>query len=348
MKKALITGISGQDGAWLAQLLLEKDYKVYGGMRRTSSKNVWRLEFLGIDKQIEYVPMEMLEYENIKRVLQKTKPDVIYNLAAQSFVHVSFEQPIFTAEVTALGPLRILEAVRELGMHKDVKIYQANSSEMMGKAQEVPQTETTRFYPRSPYAYAKAFAHHACVNHRESYNMFVISGMLWNHESTIRSEEFVTRKITRAVSEFVVNGEKPLRLGNLSAKRDWGYAKEYMEAAFLMMNYDIPEDFVIATNTMHTVREFVEMAFGYCDIEIEWREGGSDEKGYHKKTGEVLVEVSPEFYRPAEVDLLIGNPAKAKKLLGWEPKTTLQQLVHMMVRQDLEWTRQKKGVLVHG
>jgi len=333
-KKALITGIRGQDGAYLAKFLLEKGYEVWGADRRSGDFSNWRLKELGIDKEIKYIYMDLLEFTNIFRVIDKVQPDEIYNLAAQSFVGVSFEQPILTAEVDAIGVLRILEAIRTL--KPNTKFYQASTSEMFGKVQEVPQTEKTPFYPRSPYGVAKLFGHWITVNYRESYNIFACSGILFNHESPLRGIEFVTRKITYGVARIKYGLQNKIVLGNLSSKRDWGYAPEYVEAMWLMLQQDEPDDYIIATNETHEVREFVELAFKVVDIDIKWEGEGVNEKGIDKKTGKILVEVSPEFFRPAEVDLLIGDYSKAEKKLGWKPKTKFSDLVQIMVEADLK------------
>jgi len=334
MKKALITGITGQDGAYLAKFLLEKGYEVYGCVRRTSDQSLSRLKYLGIEKDIKYVSLDLLEFTNIYRTIEKIKPDEVYNLAAQSFVALSFEQPIFTAEVTALGPLRILEAIRTID--PKIKYYQASSSEMFGKVQAIPQNEKTPFYPRSPYAISKLFGHWITVNYRESYGIFACSGILFNHESPLRGLEFVTRKITYGIARIKYGLQDKIVLGNLDSKRDWGYAPEYVEAMWLMLQQDEPDDYVIATGETHSVREFVELAFKYAGYEIIWEGKELDEKGRDKKTGKILVEVSKEFYRPAEVDFLIGDYTKAKQKLGWEPKTRFKELVKIMVEADLK------------
>jgi len=324
-KKAIITGITGQDGAYLSKLLIEKGYKVYGAFRRTSDLQVSRLRFLGIDREIEYIPIELLEYSNIYRVIERVKPDEIYNLGAQSFVGLSFEQPIFTADVTGLGVLRVLEAIREVD--PKIRFYQASSSEMFGKVQGSPQNEKTPFYPRSPYAVAKLFGHWITVNYRESYGIFACSGILFNHESPLRGLEFVTRKITKAVARIKLGLQKELALGNLDSRRDWGYAPEYVEAMWLMLQQPEPDDYVIATGKTHSVREFVEAAF---------KEAGLREKGIDAKTGNTLVRIDEQFFRPAEVDVLIGDASKAKTKLNWSPKTTFEELVSLMVRHDIE------------
>lgn len=333
-KKALITGIRGQDGAYLAKLLLEKGYEVYGTDRRSGNSSNWRLKELGIEKDVRILYMDLLELTNIVRVIQRVQPDEVYNLAAQSFVQVSFEQPILTADVNAIGPLRLLEALRVYA--PDAKFYQASTSEMFGKAQEIPQTEKTPFYPRSPYGVAKLFAHWITVNYRESYNMFACSGILFNHESPLRGLEFVTRKITYNLACIKYGLKDKLVLGNLDAKRDWGYAPEYVEAMWLMLQQPEADDYVIATGETHSVREFVEKAAEIAGFTLEWQGEGINTKGIDTRTGKVIVEVSPEFYRPAEVDLLIGNPKKARKKLGWQPRTSFSRLVEIMMEADLK------------
>ncbi len=333
-KKALITGITGQDAAYLAKLLLERGYEVYGGYRRSAHLDFWRLRELGIERDVKIVLFDLLEFTNIFSVIKEIQPDEVYNLAAQSFVAASFKQPIMTAEIDAIGVLRILEALRTL--KPEAKFYQASTSEMFGKAQAIPQDEKTPFYPRSPYAVSKLMAHWATVNYREAYNMFTCSGILFNHESPLRGVEFVTRKITYGVARIKYGLQDKITLGNLSSKRDWGYAPEYVEAMWLMLQQDKPDDYVIATGETHSVREFVELAFKAVDIDIEWEGEGLNEKGIDKKTGKVLVEVSPKFFRPAEVDLLIGDYSKAKEKLGWKPKTTFPELVQIMVEADVK------------
>lgn len=340
MKKALITGIRGQDGAYLAKLLLEKGYEVWGADRRSGDSSNWRLKELGIEKDVNIVYMDLLELTNIMRTIEKIQPDEIYNLAAQSFVGVSFEQPILTAEIDAMGVLRLLEVVRTL--KPDTKFYQASTSEMFGKVQEIPQTEKTPFYPRSPYGVAKLFGHWITVNYRESFNIFACSGILFNHESPLRGIEFVTRKITYTLAQIRYGLKDKLILGNLDAKRDWGYAKEYVEGMWLMLQQDKPDDYVLATGETHTVREFVEKAALIAGFDIEWEGEGVNTKGINKKTGKIIVEVSPEFYRPAEVDILIGNPQKAKEKLGWQPKTKFEDLVRIMMEADLERVSREK------
>ena len=341
MKKAIITGITGQDGAYLAQLLLEKGYQVYGTYRRSSSMNFWRIEELGIHN---HENLRLLEYDlndqsNNIRLLDRVQPDEIYNLAAQSFVGVSFDQPIYTAQTTGLGALHILEAIRIV--NPKIKFYQASTSEMFGKVQQVPQTEDTPFYPRSPYGFAKLFAHWATINYRESYDIFGVSGILFNHESPFRGREFVTRKITDGVAKIHLNKLAKIELGNLDAQRDWGYAKEYVDGMHKMLQYSSPETFVLATNKTHSVRKFVELAFKNIEVDIEWKGKNENEKGFCSKTGKLLIVVNPIFYRPAEVDLLIGDASKAKRLLNWETKTTLDDLCSNMVLTDIK--RNKNG-----
>jgi GDPmannose 4,6-dehydratase len=339
-KVALITGIRGQDGAYLAKLLLEKGYEVYGADRRSGEGGFWRLKELGIEKDVKIVYMDLLEFTNILRTIEKIKPDEIYNLAAQSFVAASFEQPILTSDINSLGTLRLLEVIRTV--KPDTKFYQASTSEMFGKAKTLPLNEESYFYPRSPYAVSKLFAHWITVNYREAYNIFACSGILFNHESPLRGTEFITRKVSLAVARIKYGKQDKLVVGNLDAKRDWGYAPEYVYGMYLMLQNDKPEDFVLATGEAHSVREFIEEAFRVAGFEIYWEGKGLEEKGRDAKTGKVLVEVSPEFYRPAEVDVLVGDYSKAKKILGWEPKTTFKELVRIMVEEDLRRVRDGK------
>lgn len=345
MKTALITGITGQDGAYLVNLLLQKNYKVYGTYRRTSSVNFWRLDELGVDylnnPNLQLVEFDLTDLGGITRLLEKIQPDEIYNLAAQSFVGVSFEQPKTTAEITGIGALNILEAIRQV--NPKIKYYQASTSEMFGKVQSIPQNEKTPFYPRSPYGVAKLYAHWITINYRESYNIFGCSGILFNHESPLRGKEFVTRKITDAVARIKLNKQQFLELGNLDAKRDWGFAAEYVEGMWRMLQAEQPDTYVLATNRTETVRSFVEMAFKAVDIGVEWSGFAENEIGKNSQTGEVIVKINQKFYRPAEVDLLIGDYTHAKNKLGWEPKTTLEQLCKMMVDADLR-RYQEKGV----
>lgn len=341
MNKAIITGITGQDGAYLAELLLEKGYEVYGTYRRTSSVNFWRIEELGIQnhKNLHLIEYDLTDQASSIRIVADIQPDEIYNLAAQSFVGVSFEQPLATASITGLGPVHLLEAIRIV--NPKIKFYQASTSELYGKVQEIPQKESTPFYPRSPYGIAKLYAHWMVINYRESYDIFGASGILFNHESPLRGREFVTRKITDTVAKIKLGKQDCLELGNMDAKRDWGFAKEYVEGMYLMLQADKPDTYVLATNRTETVRDFVTMAFKAVDIELEFKGAGEQEVGVDKITGKTLVKVNPKFYRPAEVELLIGDPEKAKNELGWEPKTTLEELCKMMVEADLR--RNEKG-----
>jgi len=341
MKKAIITGITGQDGAYLADLLLDKGYKVFGTFRRTSSVNFWRIEELGIQNHpnLELIEYDLTDLGSSIRLLEKTKATEVYNLAAQSFVGVSFEQPVSTAKITGLGPVHLLEAIRIV--NPTIRFYQASTSEMFGEVQEIPQKESTPFYPRSPYGVAKLYAHWMTINYRESYDIFGCSGILFNHESPLRGQEFVTRKITNSVAKISLGQQDVLELGNMDAKRDWGFAKDYVEGMYLMMQADKPDTYVLATNRTETVRDFVTMSFKAVGIELNWQGAAENETATDKNTGKVLVKVNPKFYRPAEVELLIGNPAKAKAELGWEPKTTLEELCTMMVEADLR--RNKLG-----
>lgn len=346
MKKALITGVTGQDGSYLAEFLLGMDYEVHGVIRRSSSYNQERLEDVMNENESESMYNnenfhlhygDITDTSNVIRLISEIKPDEIYNLAAQSHVRVSFDVPEYTADVDAVGTLRILEAVKILGLIETTRIYQASTSELYGKVQEVPQSETTPFYPRSPYGVAKMYGFWITKNYRESYNMFAVNGILFNHESERRGETFVTRKISLAAARIAQGKQKELKLGNLDSLRDWGYAKDYVECMWLMLQHDKPEDFVIATGEMHTVREFVELAFKHAGIDVEWSGTGVDEKGYNKATKELIVSVDPKFFRPAEVEQLLGTPEKAKSVLGWNPtKTSFEQLVEIMVKHDLE------------
>jgi GDPmannose 4,6-dehydratase len=335
MKKAIITGITGQDGAYLTQLLLEKGYDVYGTYRRTSSVNFWRIEELGVESHpnLHLVEYDLTDQANTIRMVMEIQPDEIYNLAAQSFVGVSFEQPLATAHITGLGAVHLLEAIRIV--NPKIRFYQASTSEMFGKVQEIPQVESTPFYPRSPYGVAKLYAHWMCINYRESYGIFAASGILFNHESPLRGREFVTRKITDSVAKISMDKQDVLELGNLDAKRDWGYAKEYVEGMWRMLQCETPDTYVLATNRTETVRDFVTMAFKAVGIALEFSGEGENEIGINTATGKTVVRINPKFYRPAEVELLIGNPEKAKKELGWEPSTTLEELCAMMVIEDL-------------
>jgi GDPmannose 4,6-dehydratase len=335
MNKAVITGITGQDGAYLAELLLDKGYIVYGTYRRTSSVHFWRIEELGIEnhENLHLVEYDLTDLSTTIRLLQNTQATEVYNLAAQSFVGVSFEQPITTADITAIGPVHILEAIRIV--NPKIKFYQASTSEMFGKVQEIPQKESTPFYPRSPYGVAKLYAHWMTINYRESYDIFATSGILFNHESPLRGQEFVTRKITDSVAKIKLGKLYVLELGNIDAKRDWGFAKDYVEGMYLMLQADEPDTYVLATNRTETVRDFVTMSFKAVGVEIQWQGKDENEIGSDKATGNTLVKINPKFYRPTEVELLIGDPQKASENLGWAPKTTLEELCEMMVKADL-------------
>ena len=339
-KRAVITGITGQDGAYLAQLLLEKGYQVTGTFRRSSSTNFWRIEELGIaaHPNLALVEYDLTDLASSIRLLQDAQPDEVYNLAAQSFVGVSFDQPLTTASITGLGAVNLLEAIRIV--NPKIRFYQASTSEMFGKVQAIPQVEDTPFYPRSPYGVAKLYAHWMTINYRESYDIFASSGILFNHESPLRGREFVTRKITDSVAKIVLGKLEVLELGNLDAKRDWGFAKEYVEGMWRMLQADEPGTYVLATNRTETVRDFVTMAFKAAGIAIEWSGSAESETGTCAKSGKTLVRISPKYYRPAEVELLIGNPEKARRELGWEPKTTLEELCQMMVEADLRRNEQ--------
>ncbi|KWT82700.1 MULTISPECIES: GDP-mannose 4,6-dehydratase [unclassified Variovorax] len=334
-KRAVVTGITGQDGAYLAELLLTKGYVVYGTYRRTSSVNFWRIEELGIqdNPDLHLIEYDLTDLGSSLTLMKEAAPDEVYNLAAQSFVGVSFNQPDATAQITAMGALHLLEAIRLT--NPKIRFYQASTSEMFGKVQAIPQVEDTPFYPRSPYGVAKLFAHWMTINYRESYDIFGCSGILFNHESPLRGREFVTRKITDGVAKIKLGKAGVLELGNLGAKRDWGFAKEYVEGMWMMLQAKEPDSFVLATNRTETVREFVDMAFKAAGYELRFEGDEQNEVGIDVKTGKTLVRVNPKYYRPAEVDLLIGNPARAKEKLGWEPKTTLEQLCGMMVEADL-------------
>lgn len=340
-KTALITGVTGQDGAYLAQLLLAKGYIVHGLKRRSSSFNTGRIEDIYQDPHIADARFilhhgDMTDATNLIRIVQETQPDEIYNLAAQSHVHVSFETPEYTANSDGLGTLRMLEAIRILGLEKKSRFYQASTSELYGLAQEIPQSETTPFYPRSPYAAAKLYAYWIVVNYREAYGIHASNGILFNHESPLRGETFVTRKITRAVAAIHLGKQDKLYLGNLNAKRDWGHAKDYVRGMWLMMQQEEPDDYVLATGVTTSVRAFVEWAFEDVGIAIEWRGSGLDEKGYNGATGDCLVEVDPRYFRPTEVELLLGDPRKAHKKFGWRHETEVRDLAAEMVREDLK------------
>jgi len=341
-KKALITGITGQDGSYLTELLLDKGYEVHGIVRRSSSFNTKRIDHLYQDPHLNDVRMmlhygDLIDSSSLNRILERVRPDEIYNLGAQSHVHISFQIPEYTAESTGVGTLRILDAIREVGLKP--RFYEAASSELFGKATEVPQKETTPFYPRSPYACAKLYAYWTTVNYREAYNIHACNGILFNHESPRRGETFVSKKVTRAVARIKRGAQDRLFIGNLNAKRDWGYAKEYVEAMWLMLQQPAPDDYVIATGETHTVRELCEAAFACAGIGIDWTGAGVAEKGVDRKTGKVLVEVDPKYFRPTEVDLLVGDASKARRLLGWEPKTGFAEVVRLMVEYDLEHER---------
>ena len=339
-KVALITGVTGQDGAYLAEFLLNKGYEVHGIKRRTSSFNTDRIDHLYQDPHEKEQKLilhygDLTDSMNLVRIIQQIKPDEIYNLAAQSHVAVSFESPEYTADTVGIGALRILDAIRISGLEKKTRYYQASTSELYGEVQETPQTETTPFYPRSPYAVAKLYAYWITVNYREAYGIYACNGILFNHESPVRGETFVTRKITRAIARIKLGLQEKLYLGNLSAKRDWGHAKDYVEMQWLMLQQDVPDDFVIATGVQYSVRDFVNKAAKAVDVVIEWKGDGVDEKGYNKVTGECLVEVDPRYFRPTEVETLLGDPTKAKEKLGWVPKITLEEMVAEMVEHDL-------------
>lgn len=351
-KVALITGVTGQDGSFLAEFLIEKGYEVHGIIRRSSSFNTARIEHLYFEEWVRDMKHsralnlhygDMTDSSSLIRIIQQIQPDEIYNLAAQSHVKVSFDVPEYTAETDATGTLRLLEAVRILGLEKKTKIYQASTSELYGLVQEIPQRETTPFYPRSPYGVAKLYGFWITKNYRESYGMFAVNGILFNHESERRGETFVTRKITLAVARIAAGEQDKLYLGNLDALRDWGYARDYVECMWLMLQHDTPEDFVIATGEQHSVREFTDRAFREVGINLRWEGEGINERGIDTATGRVLVEVDPKYFRPAEVETLLGDPAKAKKLLGWNPsKTSFEELVRIMVRHDVAYIQSHK------
>ena len=351
-KVALITGVTGQDGSFLAEFLIEKGYEVHGIIRRSSSFNTERIEHLYFEEWVRDMKRcralnlhygDMTDSSSLIRIIQQIQPDEIYNLAAQSHVKVSFDVPEYTAETDATGTLRLLEAVRILGLEKKTKIYQASTSELYGLVQEIPQRETTPFYPRSPYGVAKLYGFWITKNYRESYGMFAVNGILFNHESERRGETFVTRKITLAAARIAAGEQDKLYLGNLDALRDWGYARDYVECMWLMLQHDTPEDFVIATGEQHSVREFTERAFREVGINLRWEGEGINERGIDTATGRILVEVDPKYFRPAEVETLLGDPAKAKKLLGWNPsKTSCEELVRIMVRHDVAYIKSHK------
>ncbi len=351
MKKAFITGITGQDGSYLAELLLDKGYEVHGLVRRSSSFNRERIEplYLGtlirdshLYNRLQLHYGDLTDSSNLIRLVQQVQPDEIYNLAAQSHVQVSFDVPEYTAETDGVGVLRLLEAVRVTGLEKKVRIYQASTSELYGKVQEIPQTEKTPFYPRSPYGVAKLYAYWIVKNYREAYNMFACNGILFNHESERRGENFVTRKITLAAARISLGLQEKLYLGNMDAKRDWGHARDYVECMWLMLQQDEPDDYVVATGQTHSVREFTTLAFGEAGIQLQWQGSGVDEKGMDTVTGKVLVEVDPKYFRPAEVDLLVGDATKARENLGWQPRTSFPELCKLMVQEDLKRCRAEK------
>ena len=354
-KVALITGVTGQDGSYLAELLIEKGYEVHGIIRRSSSFNTERIEHLYFDQWVRDMKQrralnlhygDLTDSSSLIRIIQQIQPDEIYNLAAQSHVKVSFDVPEYTAEVDATGTLRLLEAVRILGLEQRTRIYQASTSELYGLVQEIPQRETTPFYPRSPYGVAKLYGYWITKNYRESYGMFAVNGILFNHESERRGETFVTRKITLAAARIAQGMQDKLYLGNLDALRDWGYARDYVECMWLMLQHDQPEDFVIATGEQHSVREFTEKAFREAGIELRWEGSGINERGIDQATGRVLVEVDPQYFRPAEVETLLGDPSKAKQLLGWNPqKTSFDELVRLMVSHDMDYVRKGQRAL---
>jgi len=346
MKKAIITGVTGQDGAYLSEFLLKKGYEVHGIKRRASSFNTQRIDHLYQDPHIENKNFilhygDLTDTSNLIRVIQSVQPDEIYNLGAQSHVQVSFEVPEYTADTDGIGTLRLLEAIRILGMEKKVRFYQASTSELYGKVQEIPQKETTPFYPRSPYAAAKLYAYWIVVNYRESYGLHASNGILFNHESPLRGETFVTRKVTRAAARISLGIQEKLFMGNIDAKRDWGFAGDYVELMWLMLQQDQPDDYVMATGVTVTVRDFINMAFAEAGITLKWEGKGVNEKGINQTDGKVLVEIDSRYFRPAEVDILIGDPSKAKGKLGWEPKVQLPELVKMMMKHDLEQARRE-------
>lgn len=352
-KKALITGVTGQDGAYLADFLLKKGYEVHGIKRRASSFNTDRIDHLYQDPHEKHQRFvlhygDLTDSMNLVRIIQEIQPDEIYNLGAQSHVAVSFESPEYTADTVGTGALRILEAIRIAGLEKKTRYYQASTSELYGEVQEIPQKETTPFYPRSPYAVAKLYAYWITVNYREAYGMYACNGILFNHESPVRGETFVTRKITRALSRISLGLQDCLYLGNLNAKRDWGHAKDYVEMQWLMLQQDDPDDFCIATGVQYSVRDFVNAAYDHLGKSIRWEGSGVDEKGYDKQTGDCIVAVDPRYFRPTEVETLLGDPSKAKEKLGWVPKITFEEMVHEMMENDLELAKRDELVKKHG
>jgi len=352
-KVALITGITGQDGSYLAEFLLDKGYEVHGIKRRSSSFNTDRIDHLyqePHEKDIKFVLHygDLSDSMSLVRIIQQIQPDEIYNLGAQSHVSVSFETPEYTADTVGLGTLRILDAIRISGLEKKTKFYQASSSELYGKVQETPQKETTPFYPRSPYAAAKLYAYWITVNYREAYGMFACNGILFNHESPVRGETFVTRKVTRALARISLGLQDVLYLGNINALRDWGHAKDYVEMQWLMLQQDVPDDYCIATGVQYSVRDFVNLAWGYLGNKLRWEGEGMDEKGYDEETGQLIVAVDPRYFRPTEVETLLGDPTKAKEKLGWEPKITFEEMVHEMMESDVTLARRDSLVKSHG
>ena len=344
-KKALVTGITGQDGTYLAEFLLSKGYEVHGIKRRASSFNTHRIDHLYQDPHIKNRNFilhygDLTDSTNLIRIIQQVQPDEVYNLAAQSHVAVSFETPEYTANADALGTLRLLEAIRILGLEKKTRFYQASTSELFGRVQEIPQKETTPFYPRSPYAVAKLYAYWITVNYREAYGMYACNGILFNHESKFRGETFVTRKISRALTRIKLGLQECLYLGNLNARRDWGHARDYVEMQWVMLQQEYPDDYVIATGTQHSVKEFIEIATNFLDISIVWQGSGIDEKGYDQHSGKCIVQIDPRYFRPTEVDSLLGDPSKAREKLGWKPKVSFEELVKEMVTEDLKLTKQ--------
>ena len=352
-KVALITGVTGQDGAYLAEFLLDKGYEVHGIKRRSSSFNTDRIDHLYQDphesnRKFVLHHGDLADSMNLVRIIKETKPDEIYNLGAQSHVAVSFESPEYTADTVGLGALRILDAIRILGLEKKTRYYQASTSELYGEVQEIPQKETTPFYPRSPYAAAKLYAYWITINYREAYGIYACNGILFNHESPIRGETFVTRKITRALARISLGLQETLFLGNMDAKRDWGHAKDYVEMQWLMLQQDEPDDFCIATGIQYSVRDFVNFAWSHLGKTILWKGEGMNEKGYDSETGNLIVEVDPRYFRPTEVETLLGDPAKAKEKLGWEPKITLEEIVHEMMESDINIAKRDSLVKEHG
>lgn len=352
-KKAIITGITGQDGSYLARFLLNKGYEVHGIKRRASSFNTQRIDDLYQDPHEQERRFflhygDLTDSTNLIRIIQEVQPDEIYNLAAQSHVHVSFDSPEYTADVTGLGTLRLLEAIRILGLQKKTRFYQASTSELFGKVQEIPQRETTPFYPRSPYAVAKLYGYWICINYREAYDIYACNGILFNHESPVRGETFVTRKITRALARIKLGMQDCLHLGNMDAKRDWGHAKDFVRMQWLMLQQDSPQDYVIATGEQHSVRDFVDAAAKEMGIDIEWQGKGEEEQGINTENGKCIVAVDPRYYRPTEVTTLLGDPSKAKEELGWVPEVTFKELVQEMAKEDLEEAKAENLLQKHG